>query len=662
MLPKIPLHTREDNISCVTFKKYNAQTGKDVSKFGAFPKGDVLKLVVTTPRVMGCTAVVLRLCRDGQPDTDTPFVFVGSDLATGMDTYELSLDTTALCGDRPSGLFYYELLLVRCADTLFSDTPNNVDYTFDTRSQGRFRLLIHEADFEVPMWFGQGVMYHVFVDRFYRGEGEVDLQKGRGDRPAILEEDWEHGIPQYPAYPGAPLDNNVFFGGNLWGVAEKLDYLQKLGVKVIYLSPIFKAYSNHKYDTGDYMTVDPGFGGEAAFENLLAKASEYGMKVILDGVFNHTGDDSLYFNRYGTYDTVGAYQSEDSDYADWFKFRAFPDEYESWWGIPILPKLNPDAKACRTFFTGKDGVCAHYARMGLGGWRLDVADELSDRFLDELRVSVKDASKGEAVIIGEVWENAADKVAYGYRRRYFQGKQLDSVMNYPVRSGILAFVRDGDAEVLYDTLTELYGSYPRQVSDALMNLLGTHDTQRILTVLGSAPEDFDLPNHVLAHASLSTPRRERGLRLQAMAAMLQFTVFGIPSVYYGDEVGMEGYHDPFCRFPFPWHQVEGKQVQPYRTELLQFYCSLGDLRKSSAFHGGDFSILYHDQHAIIYERQSTTQPDERYIMVANRGSTSLDVHLSDYQAEDADILLLSGEAQCKDGILTLWPDSSCVLK
>ncbi len=662
MLPKIPLHDQSADVSCVTFKKYNAQSGADVSKFGAFPKGDVLRLTVTAPRVLGCTAVVLRLCRDGQADTDTPFAYMGSELTNGLDTYELCLDTATLCGDRPSGLFYYELLLVRCADTLFSNTANNVDYTFGGRSESRFRLLIHEADFKVPAWFGQGVMYHAFVDRFFRGEGEVDLQKGRGDRPAILNENWEHGIPEYPPYPGAPLANNVFFGGNLWGVAQKLDYLDSLGVKVIYLSPIFKAYSNHKYDTGDYMQIDPGFGGEAAFAHLLTEAEKHGMKVILDGVFNHTGDDSLYFNRYGTYDTTGAYQSEDSPYEDWYKFRSFPDEYESWWGIPILPKLNPDAKACRTYFTGKDGVCAHYARMGLGGWRLDVADELSDRFLDELRVSVKEASQGEAVIIGEVWENAADKIAYGYRRRYFQGKQLDSVMNYPVRSGILAFVRDGDAEVLYDTLTELYASYPRQVSDALMNLLGTHDTERILTVLGSAPEDLELPNHVLAHASLSTPRREKALRLLGIAAMLQFTVFGIPSVYYGDEVGMEGYHDPFCRFPFPWHEVEGDTPLDYRTEVLELYRSLGDLRRSPAFHGGDFSILYHDPHAVAYERVAVENPAERYVIAANRGSVSLDLKLDDYGLTEGHILLLTGEAECRDGVLTLWPDSACVLK
>ena len=656
MLPKIRYD--DTDISRVKFYKYDTD-GRDLTALGAFPKGMTLHLSAICPRRLGATAVVLRLNRDGEAYTDTPFEFVSTDLASGLDGFELTLSTAYLCGEKPSGLFYYELLFVRGTDTLFSSTVNNVDFFLTPHSDQRFRLLVHEADYTIPSWFGAGVMYHVFVDRFFCGDGDTDLQKGRGERPAILNPDWEHGIPQYPDYPGAPLANNMFFGGNLWGVAEKLDYLEALGVKVIYLSPIFKAYSNHKYDTGDYLTVDPGFGGEPAFLHLLEKASERGIKVILDGVFNHTGDDSIYFNRYGTYDSVGAYQSEDSAYADWYHFRSFPEEFESWWGIPILPKLNASAKACRTFFTGKDGVCAKYVKMGIGGWRLDVADELSDRFLDELRVSVKGASEGEAVIIGEVWENAADKIAYGYRRRYLQGKQLDSVMNYPVRNGILAFVKDGNAEALYHTLTELYASYPRCVSDALMNLLGTHDTERILTVLGSLPEELQRPNHELAHASLSPTRKKQALKLLRMAATLQFTVFGIPSVYYGDEVGMEGYHDPFCRYPFPWQDVEGDHPNTLRTELLAFYRALGDLRRSAAFHGGDFRILAHSQSYLVYERVSL-DGGERYIIAANRGETSITLPL-DTEVK-AGILLSSGKATLSHAALTLGRDSVCVIK
>ena len=330
-------------------------------------------------------------------------------------------------------------------------------------------------------------------------------------------------------------------------------------------------------------------------------------------------------------------------------------------GDPHPAKLNASAKSCRTYFTGADGVCAHYVRMGIGGWRLDVADELSDRFLDELRASVKGASQdrpeGAAVIIGEVWENAADKIAYGYRRRYLQGKQLDSVMNYPVRTGILSFVRNGDAEALYHTLTELYASYPRCVSDALMNLLGTHDTERILTVLGSDPQDLCRPNQELAQASLSPKRRAAALKLLRMAAVLQFTVFGIPSVYYGDEVGMEGYHDPFCRFPIPWQDVEGTAVNAARVELLAFYRALGELRKSPAFHGGSFGILCHGDAHIAYQRTSA-DGKESYLIAANRGSTPLSMAVDPHGC----VAISSGHVTLKKGKLTLDQDSVCVIK
>ena len=322
MLPRYPI----DTPASVTFRKFTSD-GRDATHLGAFPKGETLRLVVTCPRTLGASAVVLRLWADGGVEKDTPFEFTSGDIVTLTDTYELTLDTAALCGKNPSGLFYYRLLFVRRGDTLFSDSINNVDFETVTHDGNPFRLLIHETDYAAPAWFGEGVMYHVFVDRFCKGEGETHPRTG--ERAPAYNPDWENGIPQYPERPGIPFTNHVHFGGNLWGVAEKLDYLASLGVKVIYLSPIFEAYSNHKYDTGDYMTVDGGFGGEPALDNLIAKAKEYGMRIVLDGVFNHTGDDSRYFNRYGLYPTVGAVQEEDSPYHKWFCFREFPDEYAS---------------------------------------------------------------------------------------------------------------------------------------------------------------------------------------------------------------------------------------------------------------------------------------------------------------------------------------------
>ena len=565
---------------------------------GALPRSTVLTCRVTLLRRWGAAAIVLRLYEDGGGYTDYPLTFTDTDYL--RDTYELTLRCDALCGERESALFYYEFLLVRGRDTLFTDTSNQKDFTLSPHSARLFRMLLHTDDFTVSAWLGGATMYHIFIDRFRRGAGKTVFRED-----SVLDTDWEHGVPQYGAYPGAEVSNTVFFGGNLWGVLEKLDELEQLGVTVLYCSPLFEARSNHKYDTGDYEKIDGGFGGEEAFDALLEGAHRRGMRVILDGVFNHTGDDSRYFNRYGRYDTVGAWQSPDSPYVPWYRFRQYPDDYDCWWGVRILPALQHAYPPCRRYFTAPDGIGARYIRRGIDGWRLDVTDELSDAFLDELRQSVKSASP-DAVIIGEVWENAADKIAYGRRRRYFQGRQLDSVMNYPLRSGIIDFMTTGSAEQLYNTLTELYASYPRAAADSLMNLLGTHDTIRILTVLGGDPEG-DLTNEQLSRKRMTPEQRQRGLHLLKLAAVLQFTVYGMPSVYYGDEAGMEGYRDPFCRMPYPWQARE--------ESLLRHYRSLGALRKAHpCFAGGDFLDLRHGADWISYRRRKGA--DELLIAVS----------------------------------------------
>ncbi len=569
---------------------------------GAVPFGATLKICLELPRAWGAAAVVCRICPDGRTDRDIPLTFVKT--ANGVDFYTLSLDTAALCEGNESGLFYYELLLVRGWDTLFSHTPNNMDITFEGESGSRFRLLVYQKDFKTPAWFAGGTMYHVFLDRFCRGEGEVTPNPD-----AVINPDWANGIPQYARRNGDELSNNVFFGGNLWGVVEKLDYLQSLGVTVLYLSPIFKAYSNHRYDTGDYEKIDDFLGGEEAFDTLIREAHARGMRIVLDGVFNHTGDDSRYFNRRGNYPSEGAYQSRESQYANWYHFRSFPEEYESWWGIKILPRLNHQNENCRHYFTGEEGMIAQWTKRGVDGWRLDVADELSDDFLDELRHVVKKNTAGEGLIIGEVWENAVDKTAYGNRRRYLSGAQLDSVMNYPFRNAVLAFVKWGDAETFYHVLAEIYASYPRTVAHGLMNLLGTHDTARILTLLGDCGKGDCLPNDTLAHLSLTEEERKTALAGLKLASVLQFCAYGVPSVYYGDEAGLEGYGDPFCRKTFPWGRED--------ADLLDHYRALGKLRQEySALTDGDFRFLEHGAHHFAFERANG---EERILVLANMG-------------------------------------------
>ena len=575
--------------------------GIDASHRGAFSVSDTIEFIITVPRCLGAAGVVLRIAADGEDYFDVPCEeFAGN---SEENVYTLKLVLSDLCKNKDGGLYYYEFLFLRGWHTLFTDSVNNVDFDLRESNANRFRLLIHSSDFKTPDWFKQKIMYHIFVDRYAKGRRDVCV---RDD--VEINSDWDNGIPQFAEYPGAFVKNNMFFGGTLDGICDKLDEIAALGVGTIYLSPIFEAYSNHKYDTGNYEKVDDMFGGDAAFERLVAETAKYGIKVILDGVFNHTGDDSKYFNRYGRYDEIGAYQSCASEYYDWFTFKEHPNSYDCWWNIEILPRLNSDNVRCREYLAGTEGIGASYVKKSTGGWRLDVADELSDRFLEEFRDSVKSISE-DAIIIGEVWENAADKIAYGKRRHYFNGKQLDSVMNYPLRNGILDFVMHEDATSLYNVLTELYSSYPKCVCDCLMNLLGTHDTERILTVLADAGTDM-MTNQELSTFKLSEEQYSIARRRLMLASVVQYTVYGVPSLFYGDEVGIQGGHDPFCRMPYPWGREDKK--------LLEHYRKLGTIRANeNAFNGGDFEVINVDDGFIAYER---LKDGECIMIVANSSS------------------------------------------
>lgn len=569
------LQTNRTNESYNEVKIGKFICGEDMSDCGAFPEGKSILFTLTLPRSLGALGAVIRIARDKGEDTDIPLTCRMSELCCEEYTAEIALE---------KGLYFYEILILRGLETLFSYTENNYDYTFRSSSDGRFSLLIYDKDY-VPMK-RERMMYHVFVDRFAKSDS-VALPR-RDD--AEYEDDWYSQKMQYAKVKGGFVKNNFFYGGSLIGVIEKLDYIKSLGTSVIYLSPIFHAYSNHKYDTGDYMRVDECFGGDEAFAELIAKAKERDITIILDGVFNHTGDDSIYFNKYEKYDSLGAYNSKDSEYYDWYNFKDYPDDYECWWGIPIMPRLMQNNKACRDFFTQK--VCKKYIEMGIGGFRLDVADELCDDFLYEFRSSMRNLSK-DAALIGEVWENAVLKEAYGERRHYFEGGQLDGVMNYPFRAAAIDYFKYGDSEIIADTLKSLWATYPRQVCHSLMNIIGTHDTERILSVLGDA--DLYITNNTEADEyRLTADMREIAKKkLMALSAM-QYTVYGFPCLYYGDEAGMEGLHDPFCRRPFPWGLED--------AELTEHYKKLGQLREDKIFTDGDFKVIYASGGLFVYER------------------------------------------------------------
>ncbi|MBQ8882440.1 MAG: glycoside hydrolase family 13 protein [Clostridia bacterium] len=467
-----------------------------------------------------------------------------------------------------AGLYYYHFDLIENGKT--------VSYYADYRNHAceygaEWQLTVIKDLYEKPDFLRGGIFYQIMVDRFNIGKERVKSKEGM-----IYRDDWG-ATPSFRPDEKGIVHNNDMFGGNLYGIIEKLDYLKSLSVKCIYLNPIFDAASNHKYDTANYRRVDADFGGNEALAMLIKEAKARGMEIILDGVFSHTGEDSIYFNRYGHYDSVGAYQSKESPYYEWYDFIDYPEDYTSWWGIKLLPCVKENNPSYNEFINGEEGVVRTYMRMGIAGFRLDVADELPDEFLDNLTSAVKKV-RPDAMVLGEVWEDASNKVAYGNRRRYFQGKQLDSVTNYPLKNAIIAFVRDGRAEELERVVCSLVNNYPPKVLKNLMNTLSTHDTQRILTAVSKD----ELPQNKAERANYKITDREIARLRVKIAGVLQYTLPGTPCLYYGDEAGMEGCEDPFNRRCYPW----GKED----ADMVEFFTRLGALRSYDEFNDASISI------------------------------------------------------------------------
>lgn len=432
-------------------------------------------------------------------------------------------------------------------------------------SEESFQLTVYDAAYDTPAWMRDGVMYQIMVDRFCRGEGTDALMHAKDGQNIILHEDWNE-MPFLNIAENGDNFANDFFGGNLEGVRQKLPYLKQLGVSVLYFNPIFCARTNHKYDTSDYRRVDPMFGDEQALARLCKEAEALGMRVMLDGVFSHVGDDSLYFNRRGTYgEHVGAYRDPDSPYYKWFTFRHWPDDYECWWGFKTLPNVNEMDEDYRRFILeDDDSVVRHWVRCGTSGWRLDVADELPMPFLRELRAQVKDVSP-DAAVLGEVWEDASHKVAYGQMRSYVLGDTLDSVMNYPLRDALIAFLMaQKDAAAVAKELSSLAQNYPKPFLYALMNLMGSHDRPRILNVL-AGNDGSDIPRSQRAGHRLSQEERMIGALREQLMLRFMFSVPGMPCIYYGDEAGVEGCADPFCRRTYPWGREDQDMLARYKA-------------------------------------------------------------------------------------------------
>lgn len=462
-----------------------------------------------------------------------------------------------------------------------------------------WQLTVYKSTYKTPDFAKGNIIYHVFVDRFNRADGVKTKRKYR------LHESFSES-PEVVSADGKYYADD-FFGGNFNGIREKLDYLEELGVGIIYLSPIFKAYSNHRYDTGDYMKVDELLGTEDDFKRLLDAAHEKGMKIILDGVFNHSGADSLYFNKFGTYDSLGAYQSKSSPYYDWYYFKKFPDEYACWWGCDNVPDLNKSNKDYRALVFGKNGVVEKWQKLGADGWRLDVVDELPIDFVNLLIKKIKSVNK-DALVIGEVWEDASTKVSYDELRPYLLGDQLDGTMNYPFMNAIIAYVRDGDEKFFKDTVQSILENYPKETVYCLMNSLGTHDTVRIINALSDVRAHGWSKTHKLGY-KLPDSEYEKAKKKLYLASVLQFTLPGIPSIFYGDEAGIQGFDDPINRRPYPWGSED--------KEILTHYKKLGRIRRENrAVFSGGFNMR--DENGLVaYERAGG---DDEILIAVNAGA------------------------------------------
>ena len=522
--------------------------------YGAVPCGTAVSYTVRPLRAEGwsrCVLVARREFSNLETETELP--------CTGIDGDRNRFSGTFPAPAEPELVWYWFRLSRPDGCTILFDKSG---WHTDGSVQS-WQLTVYEET-PTPAWFGQGITYQIFPDRFCR-LSVPDPAGMIGDR--WVHENWSD-IPEWQPDSQGEVRNRDFFGGSLQGILSKLDDLAAFGVTTLYLNPIFESASNHRYNIADYLAIDPMLGTEADFRQLCREAKSRGIRVILDGVFNHTGSQSRYFNADGFYPAPGAAQSQDSPYFSWFSFHPWPTDYDAWWGIKTLPAVQENDSGYLDFIIrDRDSVVRHWLRAGASGWRLDVADELPDDFIADIRTAMDETAPG-SLLLGEVWEDATTKVAYSQRRRYLLGQELHGVMNYPFRNALIAYLLGGDADEFRETLEAIRENYPPNAFSSLMNFLGTHDTPRILTVLGAS----HVPDSKEDRASyrLSPEERQMGLARLRLAALVLFTFPGAPTVYYGDEAGMEGWEDPFNRACYPWGRED--------TELKVWFARLAHLR------------------------------------------------------------------------------------
>ena len=604
---------------------YDSRSVRFKSPYGAVPSGTQVTFTLRPLRSEGYSRGKLTARLEQRDNQIITVELPWTDTELGRDAFSGVLDT----GDYV-GLVWYTFQL----ETITGRRWNIKE---------EYQLTVYDGSEIVPRWFGEGVSYQIFPDRFRRTRvpDPAGLVGGR-----TVHQSWQEE-PEYRPDANGEIRNRDFFGGDLRGVIEELDYLQSLGVETLYFNPIFEAAENHRYGTADYSRVDPMLGTNEDFSELCRQAHRRGMRVMLDGVFNHTGFVSRYFNGDGYYPEPGAVQSESSPYRPWFQFRHWPDQYESWWGIYTLPAVEESCPGYREFIFGdENSVVRRWLRAGGDGWRLDVADELPDDFVAGIHTAAR-AEKPGTLLIGEVWEDGTTKIAYGVRRKHILGRHCDGLMNYPFRNAALNFLRGGDGAKFVSAMEALRENYPSFAFYSAMNSLGTHDTPRIITLLGVGSECRDQSKDWRACFRMSMEQYQRGKELLKVGAVLLYAFPGSPTVYYGDEAGLEGFEDPFNRRPYPWGRED--------RELVDWFAALGKLRRECpALRRGDIRYLAGTGHLLAFLRSTE---GERLLTALNAGDEPAALALP--WTEEPERLLGAGEwALTGEGPVLMLPPRS----
>lgn len=552
---------------------HNSQESQYRRPFGAVVSGEKVRLSIDVNKEVQVSLKIIKM--NGTINT---IIADKQYLNNGFFKYSAEIDTLGYKGileyyfeiKDESNYLYYGNNYERLGGIGVSYRQDPVPYQITVYKESK-----------VPDWYKEGVIYQIFVDRFFNGNEDGSILNPK--RNSFIYADWSDN-PMYIKDTSGRIIRWDFYGGNLKGVIKKLDYLKSLGVSIIYLNPIFKSSSCHKYDTADYEEIDEMFGTTETFQMLCKEAAKVGIRIILDGVFSHTGADSKYFNKFNNYEELGAFQSPESKYYKWFSFIEYPNKYECWWGIDNQPNVNElEPSYVEYMVKGENSIIKKWMDIGASGWRLDVADELPDEFIKMIKSKMKEVNS-ESVLIGEVWEDASNKVSYSSKREYFYGEELDSVTNYPFREILINFVKGYiKSDKLKKRFMSLYENYPIENFYSCMNVLGTHDTERILSVL------------------------DNKIYLMKLIVGLQMTFPGVPIIYYGDEAGLEGGKDPDNRKTYPWGN-ENK-------EILDLYKLFINIRNNEeALKKGNFKFYDTDLDVCVYER---TFNNEKVIVAVN---------------------------------------------